>query len=37
LINAIYFKGNWLNKFDENNTAQKPFFVSENVEKKGEI
>lgn len=30
LINAMYFKGNWLNKFNESFTRQEPFHISEN-------
>ncbi len=29
ITNAIYFKGNWLKKFDEKNTKEEDFFVSE--------
>lgn len=25
LVNAIYFKGNWMNRFDEANTKEMPF------------
>ncbi|MGF1937255.1 MAG: serpin family protein [Nostoc sp. ChiQUE02] len=28
LINAIYFKGNWSNKFDKSQTAQYPFYIT---------
>ncbi|MCL6754565.1 serpin family protein [Nostoc sp. CCCryo 231-06] len=28
LINAIYFKGNWSNEFDKNQTAQYPFYIT---------
>ncbi|MEH2148320.1 serpin family protein [Nostoc sp.] len=28
LINAIYFKGNWSNEFDKNQTAQYPFQIT---------
>ncbi|MEH2185995.1 MAG: serpin family protein [Nostoc sp.] len=28
LINAIYFKGNWTNEFDKNQTAQYPFHIT---------
>lgn len=28
LVNAIYFKGNWLNRFDEANTKEMPFKVN---------
>uniref|UniRef100_A0A914C8G6 Serpin domain-containing protein n=1 Tax=Acrobeloides nanus TaxID=290746 RepID=A0A914C8G6_9BILA len=34
LVNAIYFKGNWANKFDKNLTEEKPFYKSENNERK---
>ncbi|NJP10354.1 MAG: serpin family protein [Leptolyngbyaceae cyanobacterium RU_5_1] len=27
LINAIYFKGNWSNQFDKQQTSQKPFYL----------
>ncbi|CAL1592632.1 unnamed protein product [Knipowitschia caucasica] len=27
LVNAIYFKGNWMNKFDATNTKEMPFHV----------
>ncbi|CAB4057166.1 SERPINB1 [Lepeophtheirus salmonis] len=30
LVNAIYFKGNWLEKFDSTLTSNKPFYVSPN-------
>jgi serine protease inhibitor len=33
-VNAIYFKGNWANKFDKNLTEEKPFHLSENNERK---
>lgn len=33
LVNAIYFKGNWMNRFDEANTKEMPFRVSENETK----
>ncbi|XP_019867136.1 antichymotrypsin-2 isoform X6 [Aethina tumida] len=29
LVNAIYFKGDWLNKFDAKNTKKQPFFLNE--------
>ncbi|XP_068174996.1 leukocyte elastase inhibitor-like [Antennarius striatus] len=30
LVNAIYFKGNWQNRFDEANTKEMPFKVNQN-------
>ncbi|GCC45640.1 hypothetical protein chiPu_0029909, partial [Chiloscyllium punctatum] len=33
LVNAIYFKGNWEKKFDEDNTKEMPFSVTENESK----
>ncbi|KAF3690434.1 Leukocyte elastase inhibitor Serpin B1 [Channa argus] len=33
LVNAIYFKGNWLNRFDEANTKEMPFKVNKNETK----
>ncbi|XP_058932609.1 serpin B6-like isoform X2 [Kogia breviceps] len=33
LVNAIYFKGNWDNQFNKQHTKQRPFKVSQNVEK----
>ncbi|KAK2834983.1 hypothetical protein Q5P01_015467 [Channa striata] len=30
LVNAIYFKGNWLNRFDQANTKEMPFKVNKN-------
>lgn len=27
LVNAIYFKGNWMHRFDEANTKEMPFTV----------
>ncbi|KAJ1068317.1 hypothetical protein K5549_004015 [Capra hircus] len=32
LVNAIYFKGNWEKQFPKENTRERPFKVSENVE-----
>ncbi|CAH0558183.1 unnamed protein product [Brassicogethes aeneus] len=31
LVNAIYFKGDWLSKFDKANTRKMPFYTSETV------
>lgn len=33
LINAIYFKGNWTNKFDASQTANKPFYLADGSQK----
>ncbi len=33
LINAIYFKGNWTKKFDQNQTAERPFYLSNGTQK----
>ncbi|PSB12399.1 proteinase inhibitor I4 serpin [Pleurocapsa sp. CCALA 161] len=33
LINAIYFKGNWTNKFDPNATTEQPFYLDSNQTK----
>lgn len=33
LVNAIYFKGNWMKKFDEANTKEMPFHVKANETK----
>ncbi|CAI5682633.1 unnamed protein product [Oreochromis niloticus] len=30
LVNAVYFKGNWSNRFDEANTEEMPFKVKQN-------
>jgi len=29
LVNAIYFKGNWMNRFDEANTKEMPFKLNQ--------
>lgn len=29
LVNAIYFKGNWLNRFDMKNTKEMPFKLNQ--------
>lgn len=33
LVNAIYFKGNWMNRFDAANTKEMPFKVNKNETK----
>eukprot|EP00061_Rhincodon_typus_P009762 g33511.t1 len=33
LVNAVYFKGNWEKKFDEDNTEERPFIVTKNESK----
>ncbi|XP_054458346.1 leukocyte elastase inhibitor [Anoplopoma fimbria] len=33
LVNAIYFKGNWMNRFDPANTKEMPFKVNQNEAK----
>uniref|UniRef100_A0A914C8X6 Serpin domain-containing protein n=1 Tax=Acrobeloides nanus TaxID=290746 RepID=A0A914C8X6_9BILA len=33
LVNAIYFKGNWADKFNKERTEEKPFHLSENNER----
>ncbi|MFW9259144.1 serpin family protein [Nostoc sp. CALU 546] len=33
LINAIYFKGNWSNEFDKQETAQHPFYITSGKQK----
>ena len=30
LINAMYFKGNWIHKFEKYNTRKQPFYLSKN-------
>jgi serpin B len=32
LINAIYFYGEWTNKFEDNQTENRPFYISDNTE-----
>ncbi|XP_070797104.1 leukocyte elastase inhibitor-like [Pituophis catenifer annectens] len=32
LVNAIYFKGNWANKFNKNYTEEKPFWINKEYE-----
>ena len=32
LINAVYFKGNWLREFDSEKTYHAPFYVSDDRE-----
>jgi serine protease inhibitor len=34
LINAIYFKGNWTNQFEQSQTAQYPFYLTSGTQKK---
>lgn len=29
LVNAIYFKGNWMNRFDEANTKEMAFKINQ--------
>jgi serpin B len=31
IINALYFKGNWTYQFQESNTTEKPFYVSQGI------
>ena len=31
LVNAVYFKGQWKDKFNSNNTMDKPFHINENT------
>ncbi|KAI9526545.1 Leukocyte elastase inhibitor [Dissostichus eleginoides] len=33
LVNAIYFKGNWMNRFNEANTKEMPFKLNQNESK----
>ncbi|KAK9403580.1 leukocyte elastase inhibitor-like [Crotalus adamanteus] len=33
LVNAIYFKGNWANKFNKDHTQEKPFQINKNETK----
>ncbi|MBE9125100.1 MULTISPECIES: serpin family protein [unclassified Coleofasciculus] len=33
LINAIYFKGNWTDKFEENQTTERPFSLEDGTQK----
>ncbi|XP_070603265.1 serpin B6-like [Erythrolamprus reginae] len=33
LVNAIYFKGNWADKFDKDNTQEQPFHINKNETK----
>ncbi|XP_070603251.1 serpin B6-like [Erythrolamprus reginae] len=33
LVNAIYFKGNWADKFNKNHTQEQPFWISKNESK----
>ncbi|XP_040895950.1 leukocyte elastase inhibitor isoform X1 [Toxotes jaculatrix] len=37
LVNAIYFKGNWMNRFDKANTKEMPFKVNQNETKSVEM
>jgi serpin B len=37
LINAIYFKGNWTNEFDKNQTAEYPFYITSGKQKKHQM
>ncbi|XP_070603239.1 leukocyte elastase inhibitor-like [Erythrolamprus reginae] len=32
-VNAIYFKGNWADQFDKNNTQEQPFWINKNESK----
>ncbi|MEQ8381862.1 MAG: serpin family protein [Coleofasciculus sp. A1-SPW-01] len=33
LINAIYFKGNWMEKFDKDKTVNRPFYLADGTQK----
>lgn len=33
LINAIYFKGNWADKFDKDKTVERPFYLADGTQK----
>ncbi|XP_063154876.1 serpin B6-like [Candoia aspera] len=33
LVNAIYFKGNWANKFNKDRTQERPFMINKNESK----
>jgi serine protease inhibitor len=33
LINAIYFKGNWADKFDKEQTVERPFYLADGTQK----
>lgn len=37
LINAIYFKGDWLYQFDKKNTDMRPFYLSDGTETKAPL
>lgn len=37
LVNAIYFKGNWMNKFDAANTKEMPFHIKSNETKPAQM
>lgn len=37
LVNAIYFKGNWMNRFDEANTKEMPFKVKQVKNKRSHL
>ncbi|MEQ9359251.1 serpin family protein [Coleofasciculus chthonoplastes] len=34
LINAIYFKGNWMEQFDKDKTVERPFYLVDGTQKK---